>query len=595
MNGKKKVKKLFKECLDLLKPPLNLSISEWADANRILSSEGSKEIGAWETKRTPYMIEIYEKIESGDVREAILMMASQLAKSEFINNIFGKYAHLDPCPMLLVQPTDTMAIAYSKERIAPMIRDTYVLKARIKDANSKNSGNTVTHKMFPGGYLAFIGSNSPSKLAARPIKIIFFDEVDRYPESSGREGDVISLGRKRLTTYGDESKCIITGTPTVKNKSAIEKEFANGSQAVWKLPCPHCGEYQVLDFKNLKWIDDDHETVEMVCNECGVLSHEKEWKRGNQSKGKWVHKFPEKKKKLSYHLNALASPWRTWESIVEEWIESQGDMEKIKTFKNTVLAETWEEENIKTIDYIALFKRRETYEAEIPEGVLLLTAGVDIQHNRIELELTGWGLGRESWGITYQVFYGNPSKEEVWNELYEFLKSDFYFKDGTPLKIFATCIDTGYNTQNVYNFVSDKEDERIFGIKGQGGIVAINNGFRKTKNNEINLYSVGVNALKDSTMSKLRIKKSGPGFCHFPKNPTRNYTEEYFMSLTAEVRDPSSNKWIKIRERNEGLDLRNYSEAALEIYDYDMKILATLSKEELSLLSKVGYLEREEE
>jgi len=225
---------------------------------------------------------------------------------------------------------------------------------------------------------------------------------------------------------------------------------------------------------------------------------------------------------------------------------------------------------------------------------LLLTAGVDVQHNRIELELVGWGLGRESWGITYQVFYGNPSKEEVWNELYEFLKSDFYFEDGTLLKIFATCIDTGYNTQNVYNFVSDKEEERIFGIKGQGGIVPINNGFRRTKNNEINLYSVGVNALKDSTMSKLRIKKKGKGYCHFPKSPTRNYTEEYFMSLTAEVRDPKSNKWIKVRERNEGLDLRNYSEAALEIYDYDMKVLATLSKEDLSLLSKVGYLEREE-
>ncbi|UUV18033.1 phage terminase large subunit family protein [Fusobacteria bacterium ZRK30] len=595
MNERKKVKKLFKECLELLKPPINLSISEWADANRILSSEGSKEIGAWETKRTPYMIEIYERLESGEVREVILKMASQLAKSEFINNIFGKYAHLAPCPMLLVQPTDTMAIAYSKERIAPMIRDTYVLKTRIKDANSKNSGNTVTHKMFPGGYLAFIGSNSPSKLAARPIKIIFFDEVDRYPESSGREGDVISLGRKRLTTYGDESKCIITGTPTVKNKSAIEKEFANGSQAVWKLPCPHCGEYQVLDFKTLKWIDDDHETVEMVCNECGVLSHEKEWKRGNQSKGKWVHKFPEKKKKLSYHLNALASPWRTWESIVEEWIESQGDMEKIKTFKNTVLAETWEEQNIKTIDYMTLYKRRESYKAEVPEGVLLLTAGVDIQHNRIEVEVKGWGLGRESWGIIYQVFYGNPSKEEVWNELYEFLKSDFYFECGTPLKIFATCIDTGYNTQNVYDFVSDKEHERIFGIKGQGGIVPINNGFRRTKHNEINLYSIGVNALKDSTMSKLRIKKKGKGYCHYPKNPTRNYTEKYFMSLTAEVRDPSSNKWIKIRDRNEALDLHNYNEAALEIYNYDMKTLAKLSKEDLSLLSKLGYLEREAE
>ncbi len=588
-----KLKSLFKESLILLEPPLKMNVSEWADKNRILSSEGSKEVGAWETKRTPYMIEIYERSESVEVREVILMMASQLAKSEYINNVFGKYAHLEPCPMLLVQPTDTMAIAYSKERIAPMIRDTKVLRDRIKDANTKNSGNTVTHKMFPGGYIAFIGSNSPSKLAARPIKIIFFDEVDRYPESSGREGDVISLGRKRLTTYGDESKCFITGTPTIKTKSAIEKEYLNGSQACWKLPCPHCGQYQTLDFKNLKWIESDHTTVEMICSSCGALANEKAWKIGNQSRGKWIHKFPDKKKKLSYHLSALASPWRTWESIVEEWIESQGDIEKIKTFKNTVLAETWEEKNIKTIDYMTLFKRRETYKAELPNNALLLTAGVDIQYDRIEVEVVAWGIGRESWGITYQVFYGNPTKEEVWHELYEFLKSDFYFEDGVSLKIYATCIDTGYNTQDVYNFVADKEHERIFGIKGQGGIVPINNGFRRTKNNEINLYSVGVNALKDSTMSKLRITKKGEGYCHFPKDPTKNYTLKYFESLTAEVRDPLTNKWIKIRDRNEGLDLRNYAEAALEIYSYDMELLASLSREELSTLSMIGYLERE--
>ena len=590
MDEIEKHRKLFKECLQVLKPPLKLSLSEWSDQHRVLSTEGSKEAGAWETKRTPYMIEIYANFENKDVRDIILQMASQLAKSEFINNIIGKCIHLLPCPMLVVQPTDTMAIAYSKERIAPMIRDTHVLKIRIKDANSKNSGNTVAHKMFPGGYLALIGSNSPSKLAARPIKMIFFDEVDRYPESSGREGDVISLGRKRLTTYGDESKCIITGTPTIKNKSAIETEYLNGSQAVWKLPCPHCGEYQTLEFKYLKWEDKKSETVEMYCDACGVLANEKQWKKGNQSKGKWVHKFPEKQKKLSYHLNALASPWRTWELIVEEWIEAQGNMEKIKTFKNTVLAETWEEQNIKTINYMTIFKRREQYEAEIPEGVLLLTAGIDVQYNRIELEVVGWGLGRESWGITYQVFYGNPSEEEVWDELYEFLKADFYFEDGTPLKIYATCIDTGYNTQRVYNFVSDKEDERIFGIKGQGGVVPINNGFRKTKNNEINLYSIGANALKDSTMSKLRIKKPGKGYCHFPKNLTKNYTEEYFKTLVAEVRDPLTHKWIKIYERNEGLDMRGYAEAALEIYDYDMEILAKLTRGQLSILSKVGYL-----
>ncbi len=595
MTEKEKVLKLMKSCFRFLKPPKKLTIGEWADQNRVLSSESSKEVGAWETKRTPYMVEIYERLESSEVREVILMMASQLAKSEFINNIFGKYADLDPCPMLLVQPTDTMAVAYSKERIAPMIRDTAVLKAIIRDANKKNSGNTVAHKMFPGGYIAFIGSNSPSKLAARPVRIIFFDEVDRYPESSGREGDVITLGRKRLTTYSDISKCIITGTPTIKGKSLIATEFKNGSCGTWQLPCPHCGEYQKLEFANIKWVDSEPETVTMMCDECGVLATEKEWKKGNQSKGKWVHKYRSRKEKLSYHLNALASPWRTWESIVKEWIEIQGDIEKLKSFKNTVLAETWEEQNIKTIDYKDLYARREHYKADLPDGVLIITAGVDIQGDRIEVEVVGWGLGHENWGIVYQVIHGNPSKQEIWDELDEFLQRKFTFEDGTALKIYATCIDTGgHNTQDVYNFVSPREEDRIFGIKGQGGIVPIDNGFRRTKNNEINLYSVGVNALKDSTMGKLRINKKGKGYCHFPRNVTRNYTEEYFKTLTAEVRDPKTNKWRKIRDRNEGLDLRNYNEAALEIYKYDMNILAALTREQLSVLSRIGYLEEED-
>ena len=198
----RKTRELFKRCLLLLLPPENLTVNEWADKYRVLSSESSKEAGKWETSRTPYMVEIYRNITKKEVRQITLMLASQLAKSEFIINTFGRYAHLEPCPMLLVQPTDDMASAFSKERLEPAIRESKILTQLIKEfKGSRKGGETVLHKMFKGGFIAIIGTNSPSKLAARPIKIAFMDEVDRYPRSSGKEGSPIALVRKRMTTF----------------------------------------------------------------------------------------------------------------------------------------------------------------------------------------------------------------------------------------------------------------------------------------------------------------------------------------------------------------------------------------------------------
>lgn len=286
----KRTRQLFKKCLLLLLPPEDLTVDEWADKYRVLSSESSKESGKWETSRTPYMIEIYKAITRKKVRQITLMLASQMAKSEFIINTFGRYVHLEPCPMLLVQPTDDMASAFSKERLEPAIRESKILTQLIKEfKGSRKGGETVLHKMFKGGFLALIGTNSPSKLAARPIKVAFMDEVDRYPRSSGKEGSPIALVKKRQTTFLDESKCIITGTPTIRDLSAVEDEYKNSSQAEWHLACPHCKAYQPLKFSNLKWEEDNPASVKMKCNTCGKMATEKEWKRNNQETGKWVY------------------------------------------------------------------------------------------------------------------------------------------------------------------------------------------------------------------------------------------------------------------------------------------------------------------
>ncbi len=343
LNVTEEVQEIFKTALGLLKPPSNLTVDEWADQNRVLVSESSKETGKWETSRTPYMLEVYKSITKNEVRQITLMMASQMAKSEFIINTFGRYADLDPCPMLLVQPTDTMAKAFSKERIEPAIRECKVLNKIIKEENKSGKGDTVTHKKFKGGYIAFTGTGSPANLAARPIRIAFMDEVDRYAKSSGKEGRPVTLIKKRLTTYGDMSKCLITGTPTIKGDSVVEDEYSESSQAEWNLSCPHCGKHQALKFSNLKWENEDPETTVMECESCGKRFSEKEWKKGNQKTGLWVHKHPERVSHLGYHLNALASVFRKWSDIVKEFLEVKDDKEKLKAFINTFIAETWEE------------------------------------------------------------------------------------------------------------------------------------------------------------------------------------------------------------------------------------------------------------
>lgn len=588
-----KTRNMIKECLRVLKQPPLVSVLEWANQYRVLDTTSSKEVGQFNVERTPYMLEIYKQITKGSTKQVTLMMAAQLAKSELIINIILRYAHLEPCPMLIVQPTDEMARSFSKERLQPAITHS-VLSNIIKDPNKKDSGNTVTHKMFPGGFIALVGANSPAKLAARPIRNIFLDEVDRYPKSAGNEGSPILLAKKRTSTFDDITKHIITGTPTLKGSSEIEDEYNNSSQAEWYIPCPSCKKEQTYNWGQIKF-EQDGSNIRMVCSHCGKEFREKEWKRNNSKNGKWIHKFPEKTFNLGYRLSALASPFRSWESIVQEWLEIKGDIEKLKAFINTVLAETFEEEYKGKLDAKKLIKRTREKYSYIPDKVLLLTAGVDIQDGWIAIEIVGWGAGYESWGIAYYTLTGNMNQSDIWNRLDEILNREFSYKNGDKLKIYSACIDTGgHYTQNVYDFVSPRQTiRRIIGIKGLGGEnVPVNNGFRRTKNNEIDLLSVGSNALKDIVISRLDARVNEEGYCHFNGEVGFGYNLEYFKSLTAEIKVQENKKvvWKKIQTRNEGFDCRCYATIPFFIYNLDPKDLAQLTREELLELSIKGTL-----
>lgn len=568
----------FEDLLKVLKPAPNLTIGEWADKYRILSQEGAAEAGKWRTDRTPYMVEIYNCLTDSHTESVTIKSSSQIGKTEMLLNILGRYMHLDPCSILFVQPTVDDAKSFSKERVEPMIRDTKVLKALIKQANKKGEG-TVQGKMFPGGYVRFVGANSPSGLASRPIRITLLDEVDRFPQSAGDEGDPVKLAERRTATFFNR-KMLRVSTPTDDTTSKIQKLYLEGSQEEWCLQCKHCGEYQPLKWEDIR---DDEGVVKLECRHCGVLGTEEEWKKENQKYGIWIAKFPEEKKNRSFHLNALASPWATWKEIYEEYLQVKDDEMRMRTFTNTVLGETFVLHLEEQLDYEALFERREDYGAELHNDTIFLTAGVDVQDNRLEVMIVGWGYGYESYVVQYRDFPGSPGKEDVWIQLDNYLKKTFSFKDKKkqPLPIACCLIDSGgHHTGTVYKYVYGKGKRNIFAIKGLGGNgVNILNGFRKTTKKgvpSINLLSLGVNALKDLVYTRLTILE-GPGTCHFPKDSLKGCGIDFFKGLTVEVKvKVRTSKGEKIEwqvlpgRRNEPLDLMNYATAAIELLGVDL-------------------------
>ena len=560
--------------MKLLKPPPKLTLSEWSDIYRMLTSESSAEAGRWQTSRAPYQKEIMDAISNPDIEKVVVMSSSQVGKTEIILNIIGYYIDYMPCPMMLVMPIEEMLKSFSKDRLTPMINATPTLRSKVSDVKSKDSSNTMLHKKFHGGHLTLVGANSAANLASRPIRVLLADEIDRFPEDVGGEGDPLKLAEKRTTTFWNR-KLVYVSTPTIAGVSRIEKEFKNGTMEEWSLRCPSCGEYQILKFTLL-----DFETLEMTCEHCGAMHNEKKWKL---KPGKWIQTNEEYiGKNRSFHLNEMASPWKNWGEIRDDFLQAKNDVEMLKTFINTSLGEVWEEKGEIT-DYRIVANRAETYEAEIPDNVLVLTAGADVQDDRIEVEVLGQGLQGETWGIEYKKIMGDPSKNGVWDLLDVYLKKRFKYKDGNYLTITSTFIDSGngQHTNDVYKFCADKADRWIYPIKGRGGIgVPLVTGPTKPKGKNVNLFTVGDDTGKSMVLSRLKIDKPGENYCHFPDDPERGYIIDYFKGLlsekkiTKEVKGKQVVEWKVVYKRNEPLDCRKYALAAFDILPVSLEQLA---------------------
>jgi len=578
---------IYKGFIKGFKPdPINLSVSQWADEFRLLSSKASSEPGKWRTDRTPYLREILDSLSSNNsIEQVVFMKGAQLGATEAGNNWLGYIVDLVPGPAMMVQPTVDMLKRLTKQRLDPMFSETPTLANKVMEKKSRDSQNTLFLKEFPGGLLLLAGANSPTGLRSAPIRYLFLDEIDGYPADCGGEGSPIKLAEARTRTFKRNRKIFLVSTPTEERTSQIEPAFLSGDQRYFFVPCPHCNEYQKLVFDNLRWEKNNPDKVFYSCCKCGEAINEGS-KNTMLAAGKWIPTAETKNKKLrSYHLNSLYSPlgWYSWSDIARDWEEAQGNVLKLKGFVNTVLGETWKDKG-ESPEWEFLYRRKEDYQpGTIPDGVLFLTAGVDVQKDRIELEIVGWSKNLVSYSIDYVSIIGDPTLAETWDKL-DAIKDKIYLnKKNKKFQIEKMAIDTGFNTQIVYNYIRNSRDSRLMAIKGMNSgalmvgqpkyIDVKNDG--KTYRRGLAFYPVAVSLIKEELYSFLNLEKSVDGttprgYCHFPE-----YEAEYFKMLTAEQKKTISKRgvnvavWEKIRNRNEALDCRVYARAAAYQFGID--------------------------
>ena len=506
-----------------------------------------------------------EAVTDPSVREVIVMCCTQMMKTELLLNTLAYHAHQDPCPILLIQPTKEMADAFSKERLAPMIRDTPALTGLFSDPKTRQSNNTLCKKLFPGGYVQLHGANSPAGLAMRAVRILLLDEVDRYPVSAGAEGDPVKIAAKRQKTFWNR-KLIAVSSPTNKGASRIESLMEASDWRKPIVPCPHCRAEQILTWDQVE-NKEQPEDAHIACQICA-----KPWSEADRLAAIRWHRWEPTQKasmpgRVGFWASELYSSWVSPAEMARDYKDAQISNDTLKTFVNTSLAETFEIPG-DALDPIGLYTRREHYEHPIPNGSVL-TFGGDVQLDRIEGEFVAWGEGEESWSIGYLRLYGDPTRPEIWDALAEILREPRFRGDGEPMNVRLACLDSGAFTEEVYRFCR-RAPRRFIPSKGASmpGKPIVT--FPRTPNeHRVYLANIGTDTAKELLFGRLNILDPGPGYCHFPI--TEDHDMEFFNQLCAEKRIRHLRHghqyfvWEKVRKRNEALDCRILAHAALRI------------------------------
>lgn len=569
------INKLTAAFWEAMKPPPKLSLSEWADRYAFLSAESSAETGRWKT--LSYQKGIMDAVTDPTLEQITVMKSARVGYTKILNWAIAYHISQDVCSILLVQPTIEDAEGYSKEEIAPMLRDTPALAGLVSDAKAKDGSNTILHKIYPGGTLSMIGANSPRGFRRISRRLVAFDEVDGFPPATS-EGDQIKLGIKR-SEYFWNRKIIAGSTPTTKDASRIEKLFSQSDQRRFFVPCPRCGEFQYLKWANMKWTDDDPKTAHFVCEKNGCRIEHSD-KIEMLERGEWRATAPGNGKHAGFHIWAAYSysPNASWSLLVEEFLDAKADVEQLKTFVNVTLGELWEDEYSAKVGATDLQARAETYEpGVVPAGALTLVAGVDVQDNRFAVTVMGYGRGEESWIVSHTEIYGDPALPEIWKQLDDLLFRPWRHESGAEMEIAAVGIDTGgHFTHESYQWARARKSKKVLALKGssQRGKPAIGKPTKQDVNFRgqvlkwgVNLYPVGTDTIKSLLYARLKLGQIGQGYLHFHAA----LPPEYFEQLTAEKKITRYVKGFPVQEwvkkpgaRNEALDCAVYAYASLQ-------------------------------
>ena len=515
-------------------PPRDIMVSQWADENRVLTGGAAAERGQWRTR--PYQREPMDVLSPGHpCRQVVLLSAAQMMKTEVLLNFLGFIADVDPGPVLVVEPRTEDAKALSKDRVAPMFRSTPALRGKIAPVKSRDSNNTTLHKVFVNGagHITFTGAISPVRVwrcgrSAMRCSMRWTGTRRAQARKAIRFRWRSSARRSSSTTRRS------SWHPRRRSRASAGSSMAwiESDQRDYFVPCPKCGHYQVLVLGDgtgpgLVWPEGKPEDAMYRCAGCRELipHHQKAWmvERGEYRAQNPSSPIP------GFRISQLISLKRPWGSIAIEFIAAKKSPETLKAFMNTVLAELWEENHEVPTDARALWNRCEPFEAEAPDGVALVTAGVDVQADRLEVEIVGWGRDEESWSIAHHVIPGDVTRKEVWDHLEGLLLSEYMHDSGQPLRIVAACIDCGFKDATVLRFTRDRYARRVYAVKGRAGESPI--WPRKpSRKNQTPFFMVGVDAAKTALYDRLKIQEPGPGYCHFPIGRD----QEYFDQLTAE-------------------------------------------------------------
>lgn len=591
-------------------PPRDVTVSQWAERYRLLGKENSGVWGQWRSRR--FQVDIMDAFNDPEVREVVVMKSTQLGLTEILNNVIGYIIDVDPGPTLMVRPTGDDAKKHSQQRVEPMIQACPVLRARVRPALAKRSGNQLRFKEFPGGFLKITGANSGSGLRSDPIRYLLLDEVDGYPDDVNKEGDPVQIVLRRTDTFANYKVMFISTPAKARGHSRIEKLFLQSDQRIFHVPCPLCGFMQRLSWRDPKtqefrllWEKNASgepipESVCYLCSGCRGRIEERH-KPAMVEAGRWVATFPERRDRAGFHINALYSPWKeNWADLARQWVRAQNNPEELRAFVNLQLGETWIEQE-DAAQATELQARRRAYPAgvEVPEGVGALIMTVDVQDRWLEAVVTGFGVGEQSWLVAHERFDGDPGAggadvaDSVWSRVEQLRLRRFKCARGRMLAPMIVLIDSGgHHTDAVYDYVLPRQNGRdcVFALKGvkyhTKPVLVMDGAVRRR---QVRLFTVATDWAKDRIASRLKLPTPCPGYFNFPDWTT----DEYLAQITGEQKTSVIDRrtkqrrwmWVKTHGRNEALDLAVYALAGLHVLQETMRRSRDLEAGALELAS----------